>query len=71
MGVAETDLMFCALVKLDEGVVNDLPFPGTRVGVGIGVAEILCLVGDRPDIGWLLCDAENEPFCEKDWFGVA
>lgn len=65
MGVPETDLRFCALVKLDDGVVKDLPFPGTRVGVGIGVADILCFVGDRPDIGWLPCDAEKDPFRES------
>ena len=65
MGVPETERTFCALVKLDDGVVNEPPFRGTRVGVGMGVADILCLVGDNPDIGWTLCDAENEPFRDK------
>lgn len=72
MGVPETDRIVCAALKLLDGVVNGPDFRGTSVGVGIGVAEILCFVGDRPDMGWFVCDAENERFCEKDcWFGVA
>lgn len=51
MGVPDTDLMVCVFWKLDEGVVNDPDLRDTSVGVGRGLAEILCFVGERPDIG--------------------
>lgn len=50
IGVPETVLIFCAFWKLDDGVVNDPDLRGTSVGVGSGLAEILCFVGESPDI---------------------
>lgn len=73
IGVPDTDLMVCPLLKLDVGVVKEPDFRGTNVGVGIGVADILCFVGESPDICWINGrDAENEALLEgKCWLGVA